>query len=81
MGPTSEAGASEPCRCCFHILATQCNQGSGSILSGAQGARAASAGRAPSSWLAQLPYPGNPLSDWLVPNLRREQLHHSWKSP
>ena len=39
MGTTSEAGASDPCQCCLHILATLCNQGSERILSCAQGAQ------------------------------------------
>ena len=39
MGRTSEAGASEPCQCCPHILATLCSQGSDNILSCAQGAQ------------------------------------------
>ena len=39
MSPTEEADASEPCQCCLHILATQCNQGSENNLSRAQGAQ------------------------------------------
>lgn len=39
MGTTSEAGASDPCQCCLHILATLCKQGSERILSCAQGAQ------------------------------------------
>ena len=39
MGTTGKAGASEPCQCCLHIQTTQCNQGSESILSCAQGAQ------------------------------------------
>ena len=39
MGSISKAGTLRPCQCRLHIVPTQCNQGSESILSCAQGAQ------------------------------------------